>query len=347
MAPRRVDLRLFALASLAAAGVAAGAGCGDARLYPLRRDTPGGLVTCPTSMVGYATMEGGTTGGGNASPVTVTTLAEFAAHAQSEVPAVIHVDALIPLDDKIRLKSNKTIVGVGSGSGFTGGGLDLTDASNVILRNLTIVKASGGVERDAITILRSRHVWVDHCDLSSELVGGKYDGLVDITHASDWITVSWTALHDHRDSSLIGHSEDNAAEDTGHLTVTFHHNLFARLRSGPRVRFGSLHVFNNQFQDIVDDQGFGVASESNAQTLVEQNNFQSVALPITTTYKDAYGGSAWEVTNRYVSSGANDILTTPLPPLVPPYPYTPDLIDSVSVLVGLCAGVGTIDPIAN
>jgi pectate lyase len=342
VAPRRIAPPLFALVSLAAAG----AGCGDAKLYPLRRDNPGGSLHCPTGMVGYATMEGGTTGGGSATPVTVTTRDEFAAHAQSETPEVIQVNGLITLTDKLRLKSNKTIVGVGAGSGFTGGGLDLTDASNVILRNLIISKASGGTERDAITILRSRHVWVDHCDLSSELVGGEYDGLVDITHASDWITVSWTALHDHRDTSLIGHSEDNATEDTGHLTVTFHHNLLVRLRSGLRIRFGTLHAFNNQFQDIVDEKGFGIASESNAQTLVEQNNFESVFVPITTQYKDKLAGTAWEVTNRYFQSGENALAPTTMPRPTPPYPYTADQIDSVSVLVSQCAGVGTIDPLA-
>lgn len=49
-----------------------------------------------------------------------------------------------------------------------------------------------------------------------------YDGLIDITHASEWVTISNTYLHDHWKASLIGHSDNNAAQDTGHLHVTQH-----------------------------------------------------------------------------------------------------------------------------
>lgn len=52
---------------------------------------------------------------------------------------------------------------------------------------------------DAITIQASSNVWVDHCDLSSDMDHGKdyYDGLCDISHGADWITISNTHFHDH------------------------------------------------------------------------------------------------------------------------------------------------------
>lgn len=52
---------------------------------------------------------------------------------------------------------------------------------------------------DAITIQKSTNVWVDHCDLSAARTGDKdfYDGLVDLSHAADWVTISYTYLHDH------------------------------------------------------------------------------------------------------------------------------------------------------
>jgi pectate lyase len=58
------------------------------------------------------------------------------------------------------------------------------------------VLASNG---DGITVEASTNVWIDHCELSSDLDHGKdyYDGLVDITHGSDWVTVSNSYLHDH------------------------------------------------------------------------------------------------------------------------------------------------------
>lgn len=66
------------------------------------------------------------------------------------------------------------------------------------MRNLKIgqVDADNG---DAIGIDESTNVWVDHCDLSGDLNAGKddLDGLVDISHAADWITISNTYFHDH------------------------------------------------------------------------------------------------------------------------------------------------------
>lgn len=52
---------------------------------------------------------------------------------------------------------------------------------------------------DAITIQKSTNVWVDHCDLSAVRGDDKdfYDGLVDLSHAADWVTISHTYLHDH------------------------------------------------------------------------------------------------------------------------------------------------------
>lgn len=52
---------------------------------------------------------------------------------------------------------------------------------------------------DAITIQKSTNVWVDHCDLSAVRGDDKdfYDGLVDLSHAADWVTISYTYFHDH------------------------------------------------------------------------------------------------------------------------------------------------------
>jgi pectate lyase len=79
---------------------------------------------------------------------------------------------------------------------------------------------------DAITIQASKNVWIDHVDLSSDLDHDKdyYDGLLDVTHGSDWVTISNSYLHDHWKASLVGHSDSNGSEDTGHLTVTYANN---------------------------------------------------------------------------------------------------------------------------
>src|SRR5436309_1937183 len=101
----------------------------------------------------------------------------------------------------------------------------------------------GGMGDDPLRGLH-HHDWRgDHCDLSSERNpdGASYDGLVDITHAAESITISWTKFHDHRDTSIVGHSDLNGTEDKGHLHVTYHHDLFQNVDAGPRIRFGTVH----------------------------------------------------------------------------------------------------------
>lgn len=67
-----------------------------------------------------------------------------------------------------------------------------------------------------------------------------YDGLLDITHAADYITISNVYFHDHWKGSLIGHSDNNGAEDIGTLRVTYYQCHFQNVYSrGPSLRFGT------------------------------------------------------------------------------------------------------------
>ncbi len=179
------------------------------------------------------------------------------------------------------------------------------------MRNLKIAKApSAG---DAIKIQVSHHIWIDHCDLSSDRTDttSGYDGLVDITHGSQFVTVSWTLFHDHKDTSLVGHTPDamSQAEDQN-LSVTYHHNLFLDVDSGPRVRWGMAHVFSNHFQDVTV---FGVVSQSEATVQVDHNVFDSVDLPIATTYLMETPGFMAETGNKFTPGFSVDIA----PPLMP------------------------------
>jgi pectate lyase len=125
-------------------------------------------------------------------------------------------------------------------------------------------------------------------ELSSDLNHGKdyYDGLVDITHASEWITVSNSYLHDHFKASLIGHSDSNGAEDTGHLHVTQHNNYWLNIGSRtPSLRFGTGHVFNSYFLNM----NTGIDSRDGAQILAQSNVFSNVTEPIASLYSDDVG----------------------------------------------------------
>ena len=294
--------------ALAISAVVLAAGCGDARLYPLMKMPPPPVIItdCPTDQKGFSTVGGGTRGGGTLSPVEVSTEADLRAWAALDGAAVIHLIGTLDLTglEAVDVTSNKTIIGVGEDAGLTGAGLDLSDAQNVVVRNLTISKAIGV---DAIQLQRSTNIWIDHCDLSSDRDHDidYYDGLVDVTHASDNITVSWTRFHDHMKPALVGHSKDNMAEDDMHLTVTYHHNKFVNTNAGIRVRFGKVHVFNNYFLDVIE---YGVVSQMDADVYVEQNVFRERRTRIglsdgDDTFRRSRRGRARTIGNGYSGSG--------------------------------------------
>ena len=296
------------------------------------------LLSGTTAQAATAAPEGygaGTTGGAGGTTTTVSSLAALTAAVKGDAAKTVRVSGAISLSGQVKVGSNTTVLGVGASSGLTGGGLSLDGVHNVILRNLRISKAVG---TDAVTIIRgANHIWVDHNDLSSDLSHGKdyYDGLVDITHAADYITVSWNHFHDHYKVSLVGHSDSNAAEDTGHLRVTYAHNWFSNVNSRlPSVRFGTAHIYDNYFQNVADS---AVHSRMGAQTLSQDNVFRSVKLAVTTTGDSKTDGYA-NLSGNDLGGASTDItrtgsFTTP--------PYSFSLTPTASVVSTDTAGAGT------
>jgi pectate lyase len=282
--------------------------------------------------LGYATQNGGTSGGKGGPTTTVSTLAQFTAAVAGDSAAIVVVAGTISGAAKVRVGSNKTILGKNSSAKLVGVGLYINKVKNVIVRNLTIQKvlAENG---DAIGIQASSNVWVDHVDLSSDLDHDKdyYDGLLDITHASDYVTVTYSFLHDHWKANLIGHSDDNGAEDKGHLIVTEAYNYFKNVNRsvpaslsilfftriltyisrGPSFRFGTGHIFNNYYESVND----GINTRDGAQLLVESNQFVNSKKPLYST--DA--GYAVSNDNDF-GGGANTALAGTLKSV--PYTYT-------------------------
>ncbi|OBS22694.1 hypothetical protein FPOA_09026 [Fusarium poae] len=239
--------------------------------------------------IGYCTQNGGTTGGGNAAQVTVRSLSELAAAASATGPSVILVQGSISGAAKVQVGSDKTIIGK-SGSSLNGIGFTINGKKNVIIRNMKIAKVAA-TYGDAITIQKSTNVWVDHCDISSEKGSDKdfYDGLVDLSHAADFVTISHSYLHDHHKGCLVGHSDNNAAEDVGKLRVTYANNHFKNVGSrGPLLRFGTAHIFkfvyqypflyftNSKNSGYYDTMDTGLNSRMNAQALIQSSVFTNV-----------------------------------------------------------------------
>lgn len=157
--------------------------------------------------------------------------------------------------------------------------LTVKGVRNVILRNFAVKKV---VDGDAIFIQEAQNVWIDHVDLSSDRDHDKdfYDGLLDVTHAADFVTVSGSFLHDHWKCSLIGRSDSIESEDKSHLTITYNNNYWKNINSrGPSFRFGTGHLHNNYLEDVID----GINAQQGAELLVQNNVFESVSKALYST----------------------------------------------------------------
>jgi pectate lyase len=128
---------------------------------------------------------------------------------------------------------------------LTGIGIVVSGSRNVIVRNFKIsgVLAAHGA---AITVANSSNVWVDHCDLSSDLNhgAGYYANLVDIGQGADYSTVTYNLFHNHFQASLVGLSDTSSEVDSGKLHITFANNHWLNVNSStPSYRFGTGHIF--------------------------------------------------------------------------------------------------------
>lgn len=205
----------------------------------------------------------------------------------------------------IRLKSNTTLIGADGNAGIVNGTVLVSNISQVIIRNLKIVApcdvepvwdpldgATGNWNsaHDAIGVSGSHHVWVDHVTFTDlpltdnflPIENGKkkqcHDGALDITNASDYVTVSYNVFGQHDKNSLIGGS-DSATADEGKLRVTFSNNVYRDVtQRSPRVRFGQVHVFNNYFVGSKSGSpyahSYSIGAGKNAKILSSNNVFE-------------------------------------------------------------------------
>jgi pectate lyase len=281
------------------------------------------------NLEGWGTQGGGTSGGGSASAVTVTSSSALISNMQASGSRVIRVSGSIAISGMQKVAANKTIIGEGSGAAITGGGLNVASVSNVIIRNINFKNWSD----DAINVQYSTRVWIDHNSFTNG-----YDGAVDIKRGSDYVTVSWNHVFNHDKNMLLGHSDDNAGEDVGHLRVSYHHNWFdGSNQRNPRVRFGNpVHVYNNYYNS---NGGYGVASTCNAGVLVEGNYFENVDDPYHRGEASSPVGGLVARNNYLVNSGSGQ---TGGSVGSIPYSYTLDSASSVKSIVTGGAGPGKI-----
>ncbi|MDQ1292852.1 MAG: pectate lyase [Actinomycetota bacterium] len=288
----------------------------------------GGGSPVATGVVGWATQNGGTSGGSSSKVVKVSDASAFTAAVGSSTSQTVQVSGTISLSDMVKVAADKTILGTGANATITGGGLNISGVKNVVVRNVNF-KDWGD---DAINVQNAAtNVWIDHNSFSK----GK-DGAVDIKRASDYVTVSWNHFLGHDKTCLLGHSDTNGSEDKGHLRVTYHHNWFdGTSQRHPRVRFANpVHVYNNYYSN---NSGYGVASTEGAGVLVEANYFENVEDPFHLGEADSGPGTLVAKNNKLVNSGSGQASGSVA---AIPYSYSADAADGVKSSVSAGAGAG-------
>lgn len=305
-------------------------------------------------MVGYATIGDSTTGGTGGNEITITNLAELedwaASRENNSTPEIALISGKIFSASSVRLSvkhgSNVSIIGVDSTAELENVGLSIWDYKNVIVQNIHIHHALGN---DALEVKECENVWVDHCELNSENGVGidDYDGLLDISHGSKYVTVSWCYIHDHMKTMLIGHSDtESNAETDSLMRITIHHNYFSHTDGrNPSLRFGAVHYFNN-FCENIDDYGFAVRKRAHA--LIENNHYHSVTIPVSTTKFDdtleeqGYACLSGNMYSGTCSESDNSISQTGCGYWDIPYSYSLENVSTVSDRVKVFAGVGKL-----
>jgi pectate lyase len=248
-------------------------------------------------------------GGADGPVYIVTSLADsgpgsLRAGAEAEGPRwiVFDVEGVIDLDTPISVGAHVTIDGRGADITIRNHGLHVHGVEDVIIENLAI---EDGVDEggDAISIVGSSPVWVDHCSLYR--FG---DGLLDLKRAQPGqtmlITVSWTRFQDHSKVMIIG-LQDQHAPDDDNIHVTLLRDFYNEtVQRHPRLAQGWCHMINSVVRHW---ESYVAASTQGARLLLEGSFFAAdQATTVVRTDLDVDDdGNVWHGNVRAPTTGSN------------------------------------------
>ncbi|MEJ7807514.1 MAG: hypothetical protein WKG03_16515, partial [Telluria sp.] len=233
----------------------------------------------------------------------------------------------------IQVASNKTLVGLNRHAAIRGATLNLSNAKNVIIRNLAVEQVNPGLVEagDGITLNNASHIWIDHVRFS--LIS---DGHVDMADSKN-VTLSWNRF-DGANPAVCGgrHFYTNMVLNS---QVTFHHNFWNRSAGrNPKLDGAATraHLYNNYWLDI---SYFAINAANWAQAKVEGNFFANTARPHWNAGLGALDAPLWS--NRYTGISATDTYRhtgdTVFAGLTL-YPYTVERVDEVPASVSALSG---------
>lgn len=318
------------------------------------------------SINGFASLNGGTTGGQGGTAVTVTNLTQFKKYVGNATPYIIYVNGTLEGaggGELVEIGSNKSIIGIGNNAKVLKVQFYCKNSKNLIIRNLmfSMQGSTLGSDADCISIATTssnicQNIWIDHCTFdnfvnpiynASASVKDQYDGLLDIKKNTEYITISWCVFKNHYKGILVGYT----STDTYDRKITMHHNAFINIGSRtPSYRGGTAHIYNNYWEGCYDASAnkyfsTGINTRENACLYVESNYFKNMDKTVYCAIDDVVlEGFAFYKNNIFENANAETAKTCSS--FTPPYSVTVDNAADVPTIVNTYAGVGIIqDPV--
>ena len=244
-----------------------------------------GTLSCTdaNTVQGFASLDGGTTGGAGGSYVVAKTGADIVAALKTKerkpasAPLTIYINGTITPENSgvnqfdVKDMDNLSIIGVGNAGFFDGIGINIVRANNIIVRNIKMRYVRIG-QKDHISIdNNSRNIWIDHNEFYNSLEVNKdyYDELVSGKGDIDKVTLSYNHFHDSWKTSLWGSGDSN----NFNRRISYIGNYWERVNSRlPLFRFGEGHILNNYYSEARES---GINSRMGAHIRVEANHFEN------------------------------------------------------------------------
>jgi pectate lyase len=226
---------------------------------------------------------------------------------------------------KVTVGSNKTIIGLGAGATLKNLEINLSNSSNIIMRNLTLSDINPGIldQGDALLLWPSDHVWVDHCTFVNAShsflnIASGWDAAGNLTTLTGYMTFSWNKFLGTTTNSCGGRTHF-AIGTNRNPGLTFHHNWIDDSNGRNPSLFGPftwVHMFDNYLSTITY---YGVSALCGASTLLEGNAFSKVSWAIynndggAPTYSychTGYFGNVYAPLNDATYGARNNLLDT-------------------------------------
>lgn len=333
------------------------------------------------SLVGFATENGGTTGGAGGKEVTVTTFAELKKYAEIKDTAYVikfsgtitGAGSIVNKDyaGSIKVASNKSIIGIGDKAFLDGIGFTIRDAKNIIVQNIKFSLVSVGKaippnsedipkiysklgdegrpqilvnSGDLITIYgASTNIWVDHCEFSEENpYEQKNQDLYDgLVDVKDDSGYITISWCYFHDHHKCSLIGSSDKNLSDDRKITFHHNYYKTIQERVPLYRGGTAHFFNNYCD--DIYGGIVNSRVDACIRAEKNYFENSKNTVYTK-NSTIPGKAQCIDNKEVN--CKNPIGYPAECIATiPYDYSKSLnntVDDVKTIVTTYAGVGKL-----